>query len=149
MMPNLFRNVTFSCLTLSLFGNVLSHSFTNCNEHVFVALSCTFCASDVTAVIANIIIDKTIFLISAAKVQIIPETCVIQISGIITIFMENVFLEINNLIEPCYVMLYPFHTPWRGHGALLCRLCRLLLLQILGRQGEPWGNRQSSLQVPL
>ena len=36
----------------------------------------------------NIIIDKTIFLISAAKAQIIPETCVIQISGIITIFME-------------------------------------------------------------
>ena len=53
----------------------------------------------------NIIIDKTIFLISAAKAQIIPETCIIQISGIITIFMENVFLEINNLIEPCYVML--------------------------------------------
>ena len=37
----------------------------------------------------NIIIDKTIFLISAAKAQIIPETCVIQISGIITIFMGN------------------------------------------------------------
>ena len=61
---------------------------TNCNEHVFVALSCTSCAFAVVAVIANIITDKTIFFISAAKVQIIPETCVIQISGIITIFME-------------------------------------------------------------
>ena len=62
---------------------------TNCNEHVFVALSCTSCAFAVVAAIANIITDKTIFFISVAKVRLSNENHDTRIMEIMTTIMDS------------------------------------------------------------